>query len=63
MRKYAESLVTETEAIKLFMKEQFYLPKKSVSEINCNTDTELNVQNYFVNTMNFYHMKTHQKIL
>ena len=39
MHKYVQSLVTEVEVIKLFMKEQFYLHKKSISEINSNTDT------------------------
>ena len=34
-----QSLVTEIEAIKLFIKEQLYLPKKFVLEINSNTDT------------------------
>ena len=34
-----QSLVTEIEAMKLFIKEQLYLPKKFVLEINSNTDT------------------------
>ena len=34
-----QSLATEMEAMKLFIKEQFYLLKKSISEINSNTDT------------------------
>ena len=36
--KYAQSLTTEMEAMKLFMKEQFCLLKNSISEINSNTD-------------------------
>ena len=37
-----QKLATEMEAIKLFMKEQFYLLKTSVLEINSNTDTANN---------------------
>ena len=33
-----QSLATEIEAMKLFIKEQFYLTKKLISEINSNTD-------------------------
>ena len=36
---YVQSLATEMEAMKLFIKEQFCLLKKSISEINSNTDT------------------------
>ena len=36
--KYVQSLATEMEAMELFIKEQFYLPKKSISEIDSNTD-------------------------
>ena len=39
LNKYVQSLATEMEAMKLFIKEQFYLLKKSISEINSNTDT------------------------
>ena len=38
LHKYVQSLATEMEAMKLFIKEQFYLFKKSISEINSNTD-------------------------
>ena len=38
MRKYVQSLVTKIEVIKLYTREQLYLPKKHVSEINSNTD-------------------------
>ena len=37
LQKYVQSLATEVEMMKLFMKEEFYLPKKSISEINSNT--------------------------
>ena len=33
-----QSLATEMEALKLFINEQFYLLKKSISEISSNTD-------------------------
>ena len=39
LHKYVHSLATEMEEMKLFIKEQFYLLKKSISEINSNTDT------------------------
>ena len=35
--KYVQSLTTEMEVMKLFIKEQFCLLKKSISEINSNT--------------------------
>ena len=38
LHKYVQSLATEMEAMKLFIKEQFCLLKKSISEINSNTD-------------------------
>ena len=38
LHKYVRSLATEMEAMKLFIKEQFCLLKKSISEINSNTD-------------------------
>ena len=38
LHKYAQSLTTEMEAMKLFIKEQFCLLKNSISEINSNTD-------------------------
>ena len=38
LHKYGQSLATEMEAMKLFIKEQFCLLKKSISEINSNTD-------------------------
>ena len=38
LHKYVQSLDTEMEAMKLFIKEQFCLLKKSTSEINSNTD-------------------------
>ena len=38
LHKYVQSLATEIEAMKLFIKEQFYLTKKLISEINSNTD-------------------------
>ena len=67
IRKYVQSLVTEIEAIKLFIKEQLYLPKKFVLEINSNTDTIDSTitesTKLLCKHMNFYHMKTHQKIL
>ena len=34
LHKYVQRLATEMEVMKLFIKEQFYLLKKSVSEIN-----------------------------
>ena len=39
IRKNVQSLVAKIEVIKLFTKEQLYLPKLSASEINSNTDT------------------------
>ena len=39
---YVKRLAREVEAIKLFMKEQFYVLRKSVSEINSNTNTAEN---------------------
>ena len=38
LHKYGHSLATEMEAMKLFINEQFCLLKKSISEINSNTD-------------------------
>ena len=38
LHKYVQSLDTEMEAMKLFIKDQFCLLKKSTSEINSNTD-------------------------
>ena len=38
LHKYVQRLATEMEAMKLFIKEQFYLLKRSISEINTNTD-------------------------
>ena len=38
LHKYVQSLATEMEAMKLFIKERFCLLKKSISEINSNTD-------------------------
>ena len=38
LHKYMQSFATKMEAMKLFIKEQFYLLKKSISEINSNTD-------------------------
>ena len=42
LHKYVQNLATEMEAMKLFIKEQFYLLKKSISEINSNTDATVN---------------------
>ena len=39
LNKYVQSLAMKMEAMKLFIKEQFYLLKKSIAEINSNTDT------------------------
>ena len=38
LHKYVQSLATEMEAMKLFIKEKFCLLKNSISEINSNTD-------------------------
>ena len=38
LHKYVQRLATEMEAMKLFIKEQFYLLKTLISEINSNTD-------------------------
>ena len=38
LHKYLQSLAIEMEAMKLFIKEQYYLPKKLISEINSNAD-------------------------
>ena len=38
LHEYVQSLATEVEAIKLFLKEEFCLPKNSISKININTD-------------------------
>ena len=38
LHKYVQSLTTEMEAMKLFIKEQFCLLKKSIREISSNTD-------------------------
>ena len=38
LHKYVQSLATEMEAMKLFIKEQFYLLKKMISDNNSNTD-------------------------
>ena len=38
LHKYVQILSTKVETIKLFVKEHFYLLKKSISEINSNTD-------------------------
>ena len=38
LHKYMQSLATEMETMKLFITEQFYLLKRSISEINSSTD-------------------------
>ena len=38
LHNYVQSLATEMESMKLFIKEQFCLLKKSISKINSNTD-------------------------
>lgn len=62
---YVKRLAREVEAIKLFMKEQFYVLRKSVSEINSNTNTAENTitetKICFASTMSFYYKKTHRK--
>ena len=56
-----QKLATEMEAIKLFMKEQFYLLKTSVLEINSNTDTANNniteIRDLFRQHRKFYNRK------
>ena len=42
LHKYVQSLATEEETMKLFMKKEFYLLKKSISGINSNTDATNN---------------------
>ena len=62
---YVKRLAREVEAIKLFMKEQFYGLRKSVSEINSNTNTAENTitetKICFASIMSFYYKKTHRK--
>ena len=67
LHKYVQSLATEMEAMKLFMKEQFYLLKKLISEINSSTDALtialLKPQICSVNILNFYCKKMRLKTL
>ena len=67
LHKYVQSLATEIEAMKIFMKEQFYLLKKSISEINSSTDVLtialLKPLICSVNILNFYCKKMRLKTL
>ena len=64
LHEYVQSLATEVEATKLFLKEGFYLLKMSISKINRNTDAKkkalLKANIYSVSRIIFYytHLKT-----
>ena len=63
LHKFVKSLATEMEAMKLFITEQFYLLKKSILEINSNTDATDKRQICSVSLLNFYCKKTRLKTL
>ena len=67
LHKYMRSLAAEMETMKSFITEQFYLLKRSISEINSSTDVLtialLKPQIFSVGILNFYCKKTRLKTL
>ena len=53
---------TELEASQMFVKEQFYLIKKSSTEIDPNRNEIRNVWNFFNNKIKTFWKKTNQKL-
>ena len=67
LHEYVQSLATEMEVMKLFLKEEFYFLKISVSKINRNTDATkkvlLKAHICSVSRIIFYYNKTRLKTL
>ena len=67
LHEYVKSLAAEVEAMKLFLKEEFYSLKMSISKINRNTDTTnkalLEAHICSVSRIIFYYKKTRLKTL
>ena len=64
LHEYVQSLATKVEAMKLFLKEEFYLIKMLIWKININTDaTLLKAHICSVSRVIFYYRKTRPKTL